>query len=38
VEHYRVRPTFRQVQGDQSAIDVSKDIAAAVESVIGART
>jgi adenylate kinase len=37
VEHYRARSTFRQVQGDQSLIDVSKDIAAAVESVIGAR-
>jgi adenylate kinase len=37
VEHYRPRPTFRQVQGDQPLIDVAKDIAAAVESVIGAR-
>jgi adenylate kinase len=37
VEHYRSRSTFRQVQGDQTATDVSKDIAAAVESVIGAR-
>jgi len=37
VEHYRVRPTFRQVQGDQPAGDVSKDIASAVASVLGVR-
>jgi adenylate kinase len=37
VEHYRVRPTFRQVMGDQPAPDVAKDIAAAVASVLGVR-
>jgi hypothetical protein len=37
VEHYRPRSTFRQVQGDQPAVDVSKDIAAAVASVLGVR-
>ena len=35
VEHYRGRPTFRQVQGDQPLADVARDIAAAVTSVIG---
>lgn len=37
VEYYRPRPTFRQIQGDQSQGDVARDLAAAVESVIGAR-
>ena len=37
VDHYRPRSTFRQVHGDQPLLDVAKDIAAAVESVIGAR-
>ena len=37
VEHYRPRTTFRQVQGDQTPDEVSADISAAVESVIGAR-
>ena len=35
VDHYRGRPTFRQVQGDQPLADVARDIAAAVTSAIG---
>ena len=35
VDHYRARPTFRQVKGDQPLADVARDIAAAVTSAIG---
>ena len=35
VEYYRVRPTFRVVDGDQTADSVAADLAAAVASVGG---
>ena len=37
VEFYRRRPTFRSVDGDQTAGCVAADIAAAVASVVGGR-
>jgi adenylate kinase len=37
VEHYRPRPTFRSVDGDQAPDAVAADIAAAVASVLGGR-
>ena len=38
VEFYRVRPTFRVVDGDQTPEAVAADLAAAVASVVGGRT
>lgn len=38
VEYYRVRPTFRVVDGDQTAESVGADLLAAVASVVGGRT
>ena len=38
VEFYRVRPTFRSVDGDQTAEAVAADIAAALASVTGGRS
>lgn len=37
VEFYRMRPTFRVVDGDQTADSVAADLAAAVASVVGGR-
>jgi adenylate kinase len=38
VEYYRMRPTFRVVDGDQTPEAVAADLAAAVASVVGGRT
>ena len=38
VEFYRRRPTFRSVDGDQTADAVAADVAAAVASVVGVRS